>query len=153
MMNLRYIREEKELTQKDVAKLLHVSRSVYGMWEQEHDIIPLKRLNEFCNIFDVSLDYALGLNDNIKYNYISKEINKEIIKVRVKNLRKSFGLTQEELAQKLNITRSLISKYENGFNLILTSFLLEYCQYFKISADYIVGRINERVGIKELIKT
>lgn len=150
-MRLKEIREEKEITQKEMAKLLNVSRSVYGMWEQEHDFIPLKRLNDFCNIFDVSLDYVLELNNNLKYPNLRNNIDKNIIKLRVKDLRKEAHLTQQELAIKLNITRSLISKYENGINLILTSFLIEYAKFFNISADYIVGRIDKKVNIKEKV--
>lgn len=44
-----------------------------------------------------------------------------------------------------------ISRYEHGKTLILTSFLMEYVSTFKVSADYIMGRIDERVKIKELI--
>ena len=148
-MNLKYIREENELTQKQMAELLHVSRSVYGMWEQEHDFIPIKRLNDLCNIFDVSMDYVLNLNSKIKYNYKRKHLDKNIIKLRLKDLRKEAKLTQEELAHKLNITRSLISKYETGVNLILTSFLIEYARFFNISSDYIMGRIDEKIELKK----
>ena len=151
-MNLKYIREENELTQQQVANLLNVSRSVYGMWEQEYDFIPIKRLNDFCNIFDISMDYVLNINSNIKYNYRRKYLDKDIIKLRLKNLRKEANLTQKELALKLNITRSLISKYETGANLILTSFLIEYAKFFNISSDYIMGRIDEKIKLKEKVK-
>ena len=151
-MNLKFIREEKELTQKEVADILRVSRSVYAMWEVEKDIIPLLRLNDFCNYFNVSLDYALGFTKNIEYKYVSKEINKNIIKERLKNLRIKNNLTQEELASILKITRSLISKYETGTNLILTSFLMEYAKYFNISVDYLVGRIDKQLLLKVKIK-
>ena len=86
-MNLKYIREENELTQKQMAELLHVSRSVYGMWEQEHDFIPIKRLNDLCNIFDVSMDYVLNLNSKRKYNYKRNHLDKNIIRLRLKDLR------------------------------------------------------------------
>ena len=65
-MRLREIREDNNLSQFELAQALNVSRSVYGMWETEHDIIPLKRLNDFCNYFNVSFDYVLELTD-IRY--------------------------------------------------------------------------------------
>ncbi len=149
-MRLKYIREEKELTQWEVANMLNVSRSVYGMWEQEHDVIPINRLNDFCNIFDVSMDYALGFSNRPKYYGSKKEINKDIIKERIKDLRKKRFLTQEKLSISLDITRSLISKYENGTNLILTNNLIQYMEYFKVSADYIVGRINTPYKVEKV---
>ncbi len=151
-MNLRYIREEAELTQWQVAEILNVSRSVYGMWETEADFIPLLRLNDFCTYFDVSFDYVLGLSKIRNYHSYKNIIDRNIIKERLKNLRKEYNLTQDRLSQKLGITRSLISKYENGTNLILTCFVIAYAKFFNVSADYLVGRIDTEVILKEPVK-
>ena len=78
-MKLKEIREDKNYTQVEVAKMLKVSRSVYGMWEQENDIIPIKRLIDFCNLFNVSVDYVLDLTDKIKYIDMKKDIKLELI--------------------------------------------------------------------------
>ena len=43
-MNLKYIREEYELSQNDIASILGVTRSTYSVWEAEINIIPLNRL-------------------------------------------------------------------------------------------------------------
>ncbi len=150
-MKLKEIREEKELKQIEVAELLKVSRSVYGMWEQEHDIIPLKRLIKFCDLFHVSVDYVLGFSEDVKYLNMQRDMDIDKLKKRLKELRISKSLTQKELAVKLNITRSLISKYENGINLIITGFLIEYASYFNVSCDYLLGRIDEKVYIKKKI--
>lgn len=151
-MRLKYIREEKELKQEEVAKLLGVSRGTYSMWEIEQDIIPIKRLNDFCNIFDVSIDYVLGGTSKKKYNNSNSDINTNKLKERLKTLRKSASLTQQELSDILKITRSLISKYELNINLILTNNLIAYCNYFHISSDYLLGRINKPNKIKEIPK-
>lgn len=150
-MRLREIREDNNLSQFELAQALNVSRSVYGMWETEHDIIPLKRLNDFCNYFNVSFDYVLELTDIRYYPNNKSNFDRLLIKDRLKALRLSYKFTQEKLSKKLNITRSLISKYENGTNLILTSFLIEYSNFFKISADYLVGRIDEEIILKEKV--
>lgn len=152
-MRLKDIREENHLKQLDVANLLKVSRSVYGMWEVEQDIIPLRRLNDFCNEFNVSFDYVLELTDIKNYQDSQKEIDINKLKVRLTTLRKNANMTQDKLSQKLNITRSLISKYEHNINLILTNNLLEYSKYFAISSDYLIGKIDEEVKLKEYIKS
>ena len=148
-MNLEYIREEYELSQLEVAKKLGVARSSYAMWETGKDIIPIKRLNDFCNLFNVSLDFALGLSSNKNYENMKKVIDKNSIKKRVKELRTANNLTQLDLASKFQITRSLISKYETGTNLILTSVLIEYANFFNVSSDYIVGRIDVKLNLKD----
>ena len=119
------------------------------MWELEQDFIPVKRLNDFCNYFNISIDYVLELSDIKQYANFKKEIDKNKIKERVKFLRKEKKLTQERLASKINIAQSLISKYENGTNMILTCNLIEYCRFFGVSADYLLGKIDEPIKISK----
>ena len=152
-MRLKEIREANSLKQIEVASKMKVSRSVYGMWEVEQDIIPIRRLNDFCNEFNVSFDYVLELTDIKNYPNSSKEIDVNKLQVRLTTLRKSAKLTQDRLSEKLEITRSLISKYEHNTNLILTSYLLSYSKYFNISSDYLVGRIDYIPKLKTTIKS
>lgn len=146
-MRLKDIREEHNLKQFEVANLLKVSRSVYGMWEVEQDTIPLKRLNDFCNEFNVSFDYVLELTQIKNYPNSKEVIDIHKLQVRLTTLRKKANFTQDRLSQKLNITRSLISKYEHNINLILTNNLIEYAKYFAISSDYLVGKIDEEIPL------
>ena len=53
----------------------------------------------------------------------------------LKILRKQLGLTQDELADKLNTSRSLISHYELGKRLPKYHTLKQLCEIFKISYD------------------
>ena len=100
-MRLKEIREENNLKQFEVANILKVSRSVYGMWEVEQDIIPLRRLNDFCNEFNVSFDYILELTDIKNYPNSHKDIDINKLKVRLTSLRKNAKLTQDKLSQKI----------------------------------------------------
>lgn len=152
-MRLKEIREANSLKQHEVASKLNVSRSVYGMWEVEQDIIPIRRLNDFCNEFNVSFDYVLELTDIKNYPNSNKEIDIDKLCVRLTTLRKNAKMTQDKLSQKLEITRSLISKYEHNINLILTTYLLSYSKYFNISSDYLVGRIDYTPELKTTIKS
>lgn len=58
----------------------------------------------------------------------------------IKELRKDAGLTQEELAEKLNISRSALSKYETGRNDPSLEFLIKFSTFFNVSADYLLGK-------------
>ena len=138
--DLKKIRETYELTQRQVAKILKISKSSYNYFETGEHIIPLKHLNNFCNIFHISMDYVCNLSktnilDKKKYKLNTVNIGKRLKQIRVKN-----NLTQKDLAKILNTTQSNISSYENGKTLILTAFLYNYAKYFNISMDYIVGR-------------
>lgn len=150
-MNLKYVREYNDLKQSEVANILGVKRSSYSVWEAEINIIPLNRLIDFCNYFEVSLDFVLNLNKTMKYENMKKEIDYKVHQKRIKWVRKENGYTQARLASILNTDNGVISRYESGKTLILTSFLLEYSKIFNISADYLMGRIDEKINLKEPI--
>lgn len=141
---IKYIREEKELTQMEMANILNVTRSAYSLWEINKNIIPLIKLNEFCNTFKLSLDYMANLS-NSKYkelNLVNIDI-KEMGK-RIKQIRKELKLTQDKLAQIFNTTHSAISAYENGITIIPTLFLIEFSKISNISLDWFCGKTNDR---------
>lgn len=64
---------------------------------------------------------------------------------RIKELRQQFGLTQSDLAKKLNITRSSVNAWEMGISVPSTQYVMELAGIFKVSTDYLLGASNERV--------
>ena len=60
---LKELREEKELTQKEVAAALQLHSVTYLHYEKDQREPPLKVLAEMAVFFDVSTDYLLGLTD------------------------------------------------------------------------------------------
>lgn len=151
-MRLKDIREESELKQFTVSQLLGVARGTYSLWELELDIIPIKRLIEFCKIFNCSVDYALGFTNIKNYKGNRNKININLSSKRLKDLRKQKKYTQEYIAKELDINRSLISKYEKGHTIISTTFLIEYVKLFKVSSDYLLGKIDKIITIEEKAK-
>ncbi len=147
---LRMIREKNDLSQRKVAQKLHISKSYYNYFETGERIITVIYLNSFCNQFHTTFDYVLGLSD---YNVVTKkkyEIKKEIVSIRIKQIRKMHKLSQKDLAKLINTSQSTISAYENGKSLILMAFLIEIAIKLNVSADYIVGRSNtSKIYIKD----
>ena len=150
MMRLKKVRIYADLKQREVAEILGVSRNSYNMWERENDLIPLRQLDKFCNIFHVSLDYVLGFTEVWEYEN-SKRIDSKLLAKRIKRIRRKNDLTQDDLAKILNITRSSISKYENGINFALTSYIMGFCKYFHVSSDFVTGKIDEEIKL-DLVK-
>ena len=139
--NIRKIRKELQKSQSDIAFLLNVSRSTYALWESNNNIFPIKRLLQLCDTLNISLDYALGFkNVNIKK---LDNFNLDKSKIRLKEFRKDNKLTQDKLALKLNTTKAVISGYECGRRIIATPFLYTICKKYNISADYLLGRVDE----------
>ena len=57
---------------------------------------------------------------------------------RIQQLRKERGLTQEQLAEKLNVSQNTIAKIESGLRRPSIDFLLEISEFFKVSTNYLV---------------
>lgn len=57
----------------------------------------------------------------------------------IKKLREKYGYSQPELAQRLEISRSAISMYENGNREPNLEVLEAMCDIFNVSMDYLTG--------------
>ena len=62
--------------------------------------------------------------------------------MRLKEIRKSKGISQLKLAIDLNTTQNTISRYENGKNEPGIRELIQIADYFNISIDYLLGRTD-----------
>ena len=81
--NLRESRELIDKKQKDIAELMKVNFTTVSGWETGKDTIPLKRLIEYANYFNYSLDYLFGLTRKNE-DFLPLELDLELI---AKNLR------------------------------------------------------------------
>ena len=57
---------------------------------------------------------------------------------RIKTLRENFGLSQAELAGRLDITRSSVNAWEMGISTPSTQYLVELSLLFKVSTDFLL---------------
>lgn len=137
---LKEIRKNNNLSQTEMATILNINRSTYGHYETEYQTIPINHLINFCDYFNISINYVLGISDNSKTKF--KKINAKITGERLKEFRKNNNLTQEKLATILNTTKTVICGYEKGRYMIATPFLYTICKKYHVSADYLLGRID-----------
>lgn len=61
------------------------------------------------------------------------------LKKKLKYLRKQKGLTQEDLAEKLNVSRQSVTKWESGKSLPNLENIKEISNIFSVSIDLLVG--------------
>ena len=62
-------------------------------------------------------------------------------------LRREKKLSQREAAAKLGISQALLSHYENDAREPKFDFVIRACDYYNVSADYLLGRSDERNGV------
>lgn len=58
---LRELREDRDLTQADIANVLKTTQQVYSRYEKGINQIPLHHLITLCKFYKVSADYILGI--------------------------------------------------------------------------------------------
>lgn len=61
-----------------------------------------------------------------------------IIRNRIRELRRSSGISQEKLAEEMNVTQASISLYETGGNMPI-DMLISISRYFGVTTDYLLG--------------
>ena len=137
---MKDVREYFDKTQIEMANILKVSRSTYAGWENGIDLIPLLKLNEFCNYFGICLDYICGLTNIKKYEIVNFEINKIVLGQNIKNIRIKSNDTQENVAKTIGVDQSHYSKYELGKLQIHTYPLIEFAKYYNVSIDWLCGK-------------
>lgn len=137
---IKYLRDELEITQETISKMLGCTRSTYSLWEINKNTIPLFYLNKLSNILNVNIDYLVNLSDNKKINFNKVEIDRKVLGERIRLARKSINYTQEKLANKLNTTHSVISAYESGKTTVPTLFLIEIAKITKRSLNWFLNK-------------
>lgn len=63
MNRLKEIREDKDLLQSDIAKILNVSQVAYSYYEIGKRQLPIDLLKKLAIYYQTSTDYLLGLTD------------------------------------------------------------------------------------------
>lgn len=61
---IRSLREDKDLTQTDIANYLHISQRTYSRYENDERAIPIEILSSLADYHHTSVDYLIGRTDN-----------------------------------------------------------------------------------------
>lgn len=70
-LRIRDLREDSDLTQNDISKIIHCDQSLYSKYEREERMLPLHLAEKLADHYGVSVDYLLG-RTNIKTPYPKK---------------------------------------------------------------------------------
>ncbi len=65
---------------------------------------------------------------------------------RLAEIRNEYGLTQEELAKRVDISKSQIGRYETGVNEPSASVLSRIAKELNVSTDWLCGLVDERTA-------
>lgn len=65
-LRIRSLREDHDLTQAQVAKILNKSQQGYAHLENGRAELSIKDLKDLCVLYNVSADYIIGLTDAVQ---------------------------------------------------------------------------------------
>lgn len=128
--NLKYLREQKGLSQKDFSADMGLSRATVGNWEtgeRKPDIEMIIRLAEY---FGVTLD-----------DLVLRDLKPPIPKYagNIRYLRLSHGMTQEQMGELLGLkNKSSLSLIEAGKSGISVENLEKLADFFGVTLDELV---------------
>lgn len=63
---IRDLREDNDLTQSDIAKILTTTQQQYGRYENGQRELPIHHLITLCKYYNVSADFLIGLTDEMQ---------------------------------------------------------------------------------------
>ena len=66
---IKDLREDRDLTQKDISKILNISQVAYFYYELNRRSIPLEILSKLADFYNTSIDYLVYRTDEIKPYY------------------------------------------------------------------------------------
>lgn len=72
--------------------------------------------------------------------------------MRLRELRNRYGLTQNEIANKLNVSGQTILNWENGIYEPKINQLIQLADLFNVSVDYLIERKNSSKSIDDICK-
>ena len=135
------VRVDNDLSQKDMSQILGISEDVYSNQENGRSNMRIDVAVKFANYFGLSLDYLLSISNKkiFKCNilYDASKTRHILRKVRLNR-----NLSQERMANLLNIPQRTYSSYECGYRAIPLEFLFYFALKFSISVDFLTGRKN-----------
>lgn len=69
LTRIRDLREDHDMTQKEIAALLQTTQPQYHRYETGERDLPLDKLVLLCRYYNISADYVLGLPKGMPYSH------------------------------------------------------------------------------------
>lgn len=137
--NLRYLREQKGLSQRECAEIFGISGSAVAMWEQDQRKPDIEMLVRLAEHFGVSLD-----------ELVLKELKPPLplYASNIKYLRKRQEITQEDMAVFLGFSgKSSLCAVETGKSGISIENLEKLADFFGVTLDQMVKHDLSKEGV------
>lgn len=138
--NLKRLRNEKELTQEEIAKKLNCNRTTYNNWERGIVMIPIDIADQLSVFYRVSLACILGIDKDLVFQSKVKKMNYEKLLENLAILKKKNKNTYDEIASYLKCTGATCQRYFNGIIKIPMDRLILLSELYEIDLDELCNK-------------
>lgn len=135
---LRKLRTDNQLTQREFANIFGLSDARYSQYETGKRTPDIEILSKFAKYYGVTLDYITGFSE-----FVNKS-TQEMLGKRVRQLRRDYNMSQDDLGKILGVGKTTISNYENGNSFPDSEKLLQLSEVFEVTTDYLLGASDVR---------
>lgn len=153
------LRKACNLSQAKLAYKIGIYPDRISNYETDLYVPTLRNLINITQSCNVSIKDFLNENfenckNNNNFSYIVKEDNfrKMIFGIQILKYRKLNKLTQKQLAKKVGVNITTISRYENGYTIPNIYIILKLCQELNIDIDKMLNPYIRGITLKEVRK-
>ena len=136
---LKELREENGMKQSELGKLLNVQDAAISKYESGDIPLTGEKIIQLAEYFGVTTDYLLGLEgrDSMEIKEKSNEIAQRTGR-NIKKLREQNGLTQQELAVRVDVAQVTVANWESGRRKPDINILIRIAKLFNVTLDELV---------------
>jgi transcriptional regulator with XRE-family HTH domain len=127
---LRHLRKLLKLSQEDFGKPLGVTGASISRLEKGTRNLTKQMILAICREYNVRQEWLCGEIEYSNYPFVKSENN---MHDRIKFLRMSLDLTQQEFADKLSIKRGAVANYEVGRNQPIGAVISLICKTYNVN--------------------
>ncbi|MBR3767568.1 MAG: helix-turn-helix domain-containing protein [Clostridia bacterium] len=137
---LKQRRTEQGYTLSEIATKMGVSEATVQRWESGNiKTIKHDRIAKLAEILKVPPSAIMGWDEEYSYEPTHNSCKTTIFNIRLKELRKNKGISQQYLANIMGISKSSINMYERGEREPNFLTLLSFANYFNVDINYLLG--------------
>lgn len=132
-------------SQGALAEKLNVEYKNINEWENGEAVPTLDNLINLCNLLSCNIDFLLGADYCLEFNDKKYDKKYDLSKLaeKMKSIRKaplrSDSLSQKSLAEELNVSNGIISKWETGKSIPSLENLFEFSKLMNCNINFLLG--------------
>lgn len=134
---IKYVRKKHGLTQVQLGEMTYISHGHISRVEKGYEI-PSKRFVKLVSL-------ALNVNYEWLMNGNGKDFNEETFSLgeQMKAIRVEKGVTLSEMAEKMTVSKSCVSRIENGFEQPSDMYIALFCLTFGVEKEKLLGAMKK----------